>query len=84
MTNSQYQGPQTFQAKDAPRYVPAEITIIVCWALCLVDLAFIHFYCKAQNKKKEGIRADPGYSKLNNNEFMDLTDRENPEFVYTL
>lgn len=24
-------GPQTFRPKDEPRYVPAEITIIVCW-----------------------------------------------------
>lgn len=24
-------GPQTFRPKDKPRYVPAEITIIVCW-----------------------------------------------------
>jgi ACS family allantoate permease-like MFS transporter len=29
-------GPQTFQTKDKPQYRPAEITIIVCWAACLV------------------------------------------------
>jgi ACS family allantoate permease-like MFS transporter len=29
-------GPQTFQPKDKPRYVPAEITIIACWSACLV------------------------------------------------
>ncbi|KAJ6168284.1 hypothetical protein N7497_001127 [Penicillium chrysogenum] len=26
-----FQCPQTFRPKDAPRYVPAEVTIIVCW-----------------------------------------------------
>ncbi|KAF2258116.1 membrane transporter [Lojkania enalia] len=77
-------GPQTFRQKDAPRYVPGEITIIVCWCVCLVDLAFIHWYCKWQNKKKEQIRNAPDYVKLENQEWLDLTDKENPEFIYTL
>ncbi|KAL9026014.1 MAG: hypothetical protein Q9196_005257 [Gyalolechia fulgens] len=77
-------GPQTFRPKDAPRYVPAEITIICCWAACLFDLLFIHLYCKHQNKKKAAIRARPDYQKLENQEWLDLTDRENPEFLYTL
>ena len=61
-------GPQTFRPKDAPRYLPAEITIIACWAACLVDLAFIWIYCKRANQKKAGIRAQPGYEKLENQE----------------
>ncbi|KAI9878358.1 MAG: hypothetical protein M1830_001139 [Pleopsidium flavum] len=77
-------GPQTFRPKDAPRYKPAEITIICCWAACLVDLVFIWWYCQSQNKKKAALRAQPHYMKLQNQEWLDLTDRENPEFVYTL
>lgn len=77
-------GPQTFRPKDAPRYVPAEITIICCWAACFCDLIFIYWYCKHQNKKKAAIRASPDYMKLENQEWLDLTDKENPEFVYTL
>jgi len=77
-------GPQTFQPKDQPRYIPAEITIIVCWAACLVDLAFIFWYFRRMNKKNEAVRAEPGYTKLDKQEFLDLTDKENPEFVYTL
>ena len=61
-------GPQTFRPKDAPRYVPAEITIIVCWGVCLGILTFIHFYCVAQNKKKAAIRASPEYVHLENQE----------------
>jgi ACS family allantoate permease-like MFS transporter len=64
--------------------VSAEITIIVCWGVCLGILAFIHMYCVAQNKKKAQIRAAPGYVRVENQEWLDLTDRENPEFVYTL
>jgi len=68
-------GPQTFRPKDAPRYVPAEITIIVCWAACVVDMVFIWWYCRWQNKKKAAFRARPDYRKLENQEWLDLTDR---------
>lgn len=77
-------GPQTFRPGDKPRYTPAEITIICCWGVCLIDLAFIYWYTKRKNAKKAAIRAMPGYAKLDSQEFLDLTDGENPEFVYTL
>ena len=77
-------GPQTFRAKDAPRYVPGEIVIICCWGVCLFILLFIYLWCRGQNAKKAAIRAQPGYERLENQEWLDLTDRENPEFVYTL
>src|SRR5262249_9444859 len=61
-------GPQTFRPKDAPRYKPAEITIIVCWGLCLIDLYFIYWYCKRMNRKKVEARNEPGYVKIENQE----------------
>jgi MFS transporter, ACS family, allantoate permease len=61
-------GPQTFRPKDKPRYVPAEITIIVCYALCLCDLIFIWWWCRRQNQKKAAVRATPEYTKLENQE----------------
>jgi|TARA_R110002003_G_scaffold63_1_gene5788 ACS family allantoate permease-like MFS transporter len=64
--------------------VPAEITIIVCWGVCLGILGFIHVYCVRQNTRKAQMRAAPEYVKLENQEWLDLTDKENPEFVYTL
>jgi MFS transporter, ACS family, allantoate permease len=77
-------GPQTFRPKDEPRYLPAEITIIVCYGLCVLDLIFIHYYYRKMNKKNAAVRTEPGYTKLAEQEFLDLTDKENPEFVYTL
>ena len=77
-------GPQTFRPSDAPRYIPAEITIIVCWVACFFDMLFIWWYCRRQNTKKALSRSQPGYRKLENQEWLDLTDKENPEFVYTL
>lgn len=77
-------GPQVFRAKDAPEYRPAEITIVVCYVVSLLDVIFIYFWCQYQNKKKAAIRAQPGYVKIEGQEFYDLTDRENPEFIYSL
>jgi ACS family allantoate permease-like MFS transporter len=57
---------------------------IVCYLLCIVDIVFIYWYCKRQNAKRATARASPSYVKLENQEWLDLTDRENPEFVYTL
>ncbi|KAI9744585.1 MAG: hypothetical protein M1818_002114 [Claussenomyces sp. TS43310] len=77
-------GPQTFQAKDAPDYRPAEITILVCYFIVMCDLVCIYWYTRRQNVRKAAVRAASGYRKLEAQEFLDLTDRENPEFVYTL
>ncbi|APA13330.1 hypothetical protein sscle_11g081000 [Sclerotinia sclerotiorum 1980 UF-70] len=77
-------GPQVFRPQDAPRYKPAEITIIVCYGVALIDVVFIAWYYNKMNKKNEAIRATPGYRKLDKQEFLDLTDKENHEFVYAL
>ncbi|KAL2044096.1 hypothetical protein ABVK25_012472 [Lepraria finkii] len=74
-------GPQTFRPSAAPRYIPAEITIIVCWCACFADLLFIWWYCRRQNAKKAAVRAGSGYRRVENQEWLDLTDRENDEFV---
>lgn len=79
-----HSGPQTFRPKDAPEYRPGEITILVCWALCIVDLVFIWAYYRRQNAKKRLVRADPSYTRTENQEFLDLTDRENAELSYSL
>ncbi|KAL7791489.1 major facilitator superfamily domain-containing protein [Trichoderma ceciliae] len=77
-------GPQTFRPTDAPEYRSAEITILVCFGACLIDLAFIWWYYRQQNIKKSLARADPSYTRIENREFLDLTDKENPEFMYSL
>ena len=77
-------GPQTFRPKDAPRYVPAEITIICCWVACLIDLIFIWWYCRRQNTLKAEYRARPDYRKLDNQEWLDLTDKYVDPFFRSL
>lgn len=65
-------GPQTFRPKDAPRYIPAIATILVCYSLCFCDIVFIWWYCKRQNSKKAAVRAAPGYMKLENSEYVSV------------
>lgn len=61
-------GPQTFRPKDAPRYVPAEITIIVCMGVCVLILLFIAWWYRRENQNKARIRASPDYVRLENQE----------------
>ncbi|KAJ5207275.1 Major facilitator superfamily domain general substrate transporter [Penicillium cf. griseofulvum] len=77
-------GPQTFRPQDAPRYVSAEVTIIVCWGVCLFLLVGVWMWYRRENKKKILFTARPEYVRLENQEWLDLTDRENPEFIYSL
>jgi ACS family allantoate permease-like MFS transporter len=84
MLLSSASGPQAFRPKDAPQYRPGEITILVCYVLSLLDAVFIWWWYRRQNQKKALARANPEYIKLENQGWLDLTDKENPEFVYTL
>ena len=54
------------------------------YAFCTLDLLFIYWYYRRMNTKKVEVRSRPGYTKLENQEWLDLTDRENTEFVYEL
>ncbi|RWA06490.1 hypothetical protein EKO27_g8615 [Xylaria grammica] len=77
-------GPQVFRSGDAPEYHTAITVILVSYILAYLTMLFIYFWCRRQNSINASIRAAPGYTKMEGQEFMDLTDRENPEFVYAL
>ncbi|KAI1346997.1 major facilitator superfamily transporter allantoate [Xylaria sp. FL0043] len=77
-------GPQVFQPNDAPTYHTAITVILVAYILAYLCMFFIYFWCRRQNAINASVRAAPGYTKVEGQEFMDLTDRENPEFIYAL
>ncbi|EPE03449.1 mfs allantoate [Ophiostoma piceae UAMH 11346] len=77
-------GPQVFRNKDAPEYRPAEITILSLAGVCIANVLFIYWWWRRQNTIKAAKRAEPGYTRIDGQEFYDLTDRENLEFVYSL
>ncbi|GJN81749.1 hypothetical protein PLIIFM63780_005284 [Purpureocillium lilacinum] len=73
-------GPLTFQDHDAPRYIPAKITILATsCAGCLVTLALMGYYWY-ENRRRERLSATTEHQE--NSEFYDLTDKENIEFRY--
>ncbi|KAE8442002.1 hypothetical protein EG329_003938 [Mollisiaceae sp. DMI_Dod_QoI] len=78
--------PHTFQAKDAPRYLPAKISIVILYFLITVDLYAIRWLAARENKRRDERRVALGdaYVVEKNHEFLDLTDRQNLEFRYSL
>ncbi|KAI0146997.1 major facilitator superfamily transporter allantoate [Xylariaceae sp. FL1272] len=77
-------GPQVFRPSDAPLFRNAATVLLVALIVADLTLVFIYFWCRRQNKIKAAIRESPDYVKIDGQEFMDLTDRENPEFTYSL
>ncbi|ORY54995.1 putative MFS allantoate transporter, partial [Leucosporidium creatinivorum] len=76
-------GPQTFLDKDAPRYDTALIVFTACIIVAVLTMLAIWSVNVRRNRANEAIRNAPGYVALQNQEFLDLTDRENPAFHYT-
>ncbi|KLT44627.1 MFS general substrate transporter [Cutaneotrichosporon oleaginosum] len=73
-------GPQTFRAKHAPRYAPALLTMVILTAINVGLLILLYCYYRAQNAKKDRLYGRP--NKIEKDVWVDLTDRENPEFRY--
>ena len=76
-------GPQTFQAKDAPAYKPAKITVVATQAAgALIALVLFAYYVWA-NKRKNAVQAsvDP-VDQSEQHLWEDQTDKENKTFRY--
>lgn len=81
-------GPQTFQARDAPNYIPAKITVLaVCSASIIVSIATRILY-GSRNKKTEAARQEEqetlaeGENRVLVVEEQEFTDRSKPTFRY--
>ncbi|MCJ1365729.1 hypothetical protein MMC16_004854 [Acarospora aff. strigata] len=75
-------GPETFKHKDAPEYIPAKIAIVVTTLIAIALTITLRFMYQAENKRRD--RKHIGVEHRVNQEFLDLTDRENGEFRYRL
>ena len=75
-------GPQTFQVKDAPQYIPAKIIVLAtqsAGALVTVVLFAYYKYANAQKKKKEVTAKEISSDR---SQWDNLTDKENVKFRY--
>ncbi|KAJ6049644.1 hypothetical protein N7444_006360 [Penicillium canescens] len=78
--------PQTFQAKDAPKYLPAKISIVILYFLITIDLCLIWWLSIRENRRRDQEKEELGGASVlpENYEFLDLTDRENRDFRYAI
>jgi len=86
-------GSYLFLPADAPGYIPGKIAIVILYVVFIVVCLLVRFINQRLNAKKRTalsmVSADKNWSKEDimaereKSGFLDLTDRENPYFVYT-
>ena len=73
-------GPQTFQARDAPQYIPAKITVLATQAAGALVAALLFAYYWWENRRRD--RRHGGRPEMDKQAWENLTDKENPAFRY--
>ncbi|KAI5364306.1 putative major facilitator superfamily, MFS transporter superfamily [Septoria linicola] len=78
--------PQTFQARDAPRYLPAKVSICILYFIITCDLVAMRWVFVRRNRLRDQKRAELGdaWKPAENHEFQDLIDLQNEEFRYAV
>ncbi|KAI8578567.1 hypothetical protein K450DRAFT_246400 [Umbelopsis ramanniana AG] len=77
-------GPQVMQSKDAPRYFTGFAVHMGCYVCAILTLVFLRFHFVRQNKKKQAF-LDSRENEVDKDlvhSFDDLTDLQNPNFMY--
>ncbi len=71
-------GPETFKNKDAPDYIPAKVAIVATTLGAVALVVALRFLYQWENARRE--RNKDSVVHHTDEEFMDLTDRENQSF----
>ncbi|KAF2200572.1 hypothetical protein GQ43DRAFT_336612, partial [Delitschia confertaspora ATCC 74209] len=75
-------GPQTFQAKDAPLYVPAKVTVMATQGGAAVVTTLLFLYYFAANKRKDSrqvvVESDSEQNEIR--KWVNQMDKENKSF----
>lgn len=71
-------GPQTFQAKEAPGYISAKITILAVNAAAMIVAGLLRLLYGWRNSRQDKA-GDSGHDSVDSG---DLTDLTNPKFRY--
>jgi len=85
-------GTEIFLPGDAPNYVPGKVAVLVLWSTSLVVTLSLRAFNIRLNKRKTQalaqMKEDRGWSdqdlerERDRHAFLDLTDKQNPFFVY--
>lgn len=77
-------GPQFFIASESPQYATGFKTMIVMFSIAALAPGFYYAYMVWENKSRAKKLAMSDYTHVNNEEFFDLTDKQQAEFVYCM
>ncbi|KIW87188.1 uncharacterized protein Z519_12299 [Cladophialophora bantiana CBS 173.52] len=72
-------GPILFKSKDAPRYVPAWVVVVVTSSLTACLTMVYRFLCIWENRRRDRTGSLEGFEHAYED---DLTDKKNPQFRY--
>ncbi|RDW65332.1 putative allantoate permease-2 [Coleophoma crateriformis] len=72
-------GPQTFLSYQAPAYTGGTIAMIVCYVVSIILILVYGYVCAASNKKRQDEIAES----KGENDWLDLSDKQNVAFKYT-
>lgn len=75
-------GPQTFQARDVPDFLPAKLAVMGTQAGCAVTTFSLFLYYVWANKKRNDRSRQQEESFMNPDVWAGLTDKENKQFRY--
>ncbi|KAL5335973.1 allantoate permease [Aspergillus crustosus] len=71
-------GPQTFRAEQAPAYTGGTVAMIVCYGVAMSTISVYGLICHRENKRRQALDRPVGEQ-----DWLDLTDRQNEGFRYT-
>lgn len=78
-------GPQTFKESQAPHYNGAKVAMVICYSFATIFILLIYLVTWRRKVKRTKQQAEMGENhQMENMEFADLTDFENPNFVYSM
>lgn len=79
-------GPQTFQARDAPQYIPAKIAVLATQSAAALVAFVLFLYYVWANKRKDAAASITGAigveSQSEQQLWEDQTDKQKPTFRY--
>jgi MFS transporter, ACS family, allantoate permease len=88
-------GPQTFRASQAPAYVGGMTAMMVCYVAAMALILTYLCVCRIENRNRDreagsqtqahasGTSDESGAPVVEQNDWLDLTDKENRNFRYT-
>lgn len=81
----QLTAPQLFRSDEAPRYQTGFRAMLASFIAMIVLQFFLMFYLNWENKRRDrlyGKVEDKTLAQQNEDDFLDLTDKEQPNFRY--